>query len=63
MDNIQILQINLEECIKELRAVLQLCQDDKNFKILDKHIMLLKTIGWIKEDLIVLRGKDGVTEQ
>ncbi len=63
MDNIQILQINLEECIKELRAVLQICQDDKDFKILDKHILLLKTVGWIKEDLIALRGKDGAAGQ
>jgi|GEM_PF-5814013 len=63
MDNIQILQINLEECIKELRAVLQICQDDKDFKILDKHILLLKTVGWIKEDLITLREKDGAERQ
>lgn len=63
MDNIQILQLNLEECIKELKAVLQMCQDDESFKILDKHIVLLKTIGWIKEDLITLSEKDGATEQ
>lgn len=63
MNNIQILQINLEEYIKELRAVLQICQDDKDYKILDKHILLLKTVGWIKEDLITLREKDGVSEQ
>lgn len=63
MDNIQILQINLEECIKELRAVLQICQSDKDFKILDKHILFLKTVGWIKEDLIALRGKDGAAGQ
>lgn len=56
MDNKQILQINLEKSIEELIEILKRCTTDEDFEILDKHILLLKTIKWLKEDLINLRG-------
>lgn len=62
MDKKRILQISLEGYIEELIKVLKNCITDEGFEILDKHILLLKNIKWIKEDLISLRD-EGAVEQ